>query len=197
MRNVNLYQPEARSGLQSPSRNLLLGLLLTLSAGVLLDSGWQLRQLQQGRQALDEASSQLASHEQALQQAREQAQQPSREDELRQQLVQTEEENRQLDWLARQVSQLRTQHSAGFSPLLDAMAERHVPGLWLDRLYFAEGGQQLRFEGLLGRPELLPAWLESLGRSERLDGRDFAQLQMQRDGQGRLHFVLASHAEEE
>ena len=92
---------------------------------------------------------------------------------------------------------LEAQHRAGFAPLLAGLADRHIQGLWLTRIRMREGGQLLRLEGLAQEQTQVPRYLASLSGSPALQGREFAQLQVQREDSGLLRFILASQVEQE
>ncbi|MNC46860.1 hypothetical protein D3C75_958930 [compost metagenome] len=86
------------------------------------------------------------------------------------------------------------ERSAGFSAPLDALAERHLGGVWLSAIRFEQGGRDLLLEGASQQPDLLPGYLNSLGRSPAFAGRQFARFDLDRDEGGVLRFRLASQA---
>lgn len=192
MRNVNLYQPERRSGLLRPSPLIAFGLLGLLVAGVLLDGAWLLWQQRQLQQAVAVSTEAAAVAEAALTRAEAAFQPVTADDSLQQELQQLRAEHQQLDWLSREALRQRSEHGTGFSGLLEALSQRHLPGLWLDQLAFTRGGQHIELQGVLTRPELMTAWLQSLGNDGRLGGREFARLELLRDEAGSLRFHLAS-----
>ena len=59
------------------------------------------------------------------------------------------------------------------------------------------GGSDMLLRGLSQDQELLPLYLESLGRSKTLQGREFGSFDLQRDDSGLLAFRLASRAAQE
>jgi len=82
--------------------------------------------------------------------------------------------------------------------VLPALADRPPPrGLWLTRIRLQAGGSDMLLRGLSQDQELLPLYLESLGRSKTLQGREFGSFDLQRDDSGLLAFRLASRAAEE
>jgi signal peptidase I len=64
--------------------------------------------------------------------------------------------------------------------------------LWLNGIHLAEGGTQLRLQGRSQNQELLPQYLEALGRSPVFKGREFARLDVQRGADRLLDFDLSS-----
>lgn len=194
LQNLNLYQPpQADSAGRPAPRLLVLGLLAVLLA-ILLDGGWQLwraQQLQttlaQTRQAAEQAEAELASLRQSFRE-------PQADPRLPQQLAALEAGNRQLQQLAAHLQVLLAERSAGFSAPLDALAERHLGGVWLSAIRFEQGGRDLLLEGASQQPDLLPGYLNSLGRSPAFAGRQFARFDLDRDEAGVLRFRLASQA---
>lgn len=192
VQNLNLYQPEQGGGGQrSPLRLLLLGgLLLLLAIGA--DGAWQWWRIQQ-LQAASQASEQAAVQAEAeLASLRQGFREPQADPRLPLQLASLEAGNRQLQQLAAHLQGLLAERSAGFSVPLDALAERHLPGIWLSAIRFEQGGRELLLEGASQQPELLPGYLDSLGRSPAFAGRQFARFDLDRDDAGVLRFRLAS-----
>ncbi len=192
MQNLNLYQPVQPSGAgRSPARLLLLGgLLLLLAIGA--DGGWQWWRIQQ-LQAASQASEQAARQAEAeLASLRQTFREPQADPRLPQRLAELEAGNRQLQQLAAHLQGLLAERSGGFSGALDALAERHLSGVWLSAIRLEQGGRELLLEGASQQPELLPGYLDSLGRSPAFAGRQFARFDLDRDEAGVLRFRLAS-----
>jgi hypothetical protein len=195
LQNINLYQPaQAASDGRPTPRLLLLGAMVLLLA-ILIDGGWHFWRLQQvqdelarARQAADAAEAALASQRQSFRE-------PQADPRLPAQLAAMEAANRQLQRLGEHLQLLIGERSAGFSPALDALAERHLAGLWLGTIRLEQGGRELLLEGASQQPELLPDYLDSLGRSQAFAGREFARFDLDRDEAGVLRFRLASRAD--
>lgn len=195
MQNVNLYQPET-PGRQGPSRRqMLLG--LALLGGLLLAHGlWEGWHGVTTARALEQAE-RLARQAEAELQARQAGfREPQLDPRLVEQLNELEAGNQRLQRLAEHLLALENRHREGFAPLLGGLADRHVPGLWLTRIRLEEGGEHIRLDGLVQEQSLLPHYLASLGGSPALQGRQFAQLQVRREGSGLLRFRLASRIED-
>lgn len=194
LQNLNLYQPPqpARDG--RPSLRLLRLAALALLLAILLDGGWQAWRLQQ-LQAEVERTQQAAAQAQAeLAALRGSFREPQADPRLPGQLAALDAGNRQLQQLAAHLQALLAERSGGFSPILDALSERHLGGVWLSGIRLQDGGRDLLLEGASQQPELLPGYLDSLGRSPALDGRQFARFDLDRDDGGVLRFRLASQA---
>lgn len=194
MQNLNLYQPlqVATDGRPASRRLLLVAVLLLLA--ILLDGGWQLWRLQQLQAELHSAQRAAAQAEAELASQRKDFREPQADPRLPPQLAALEAENRQLQRLGEHLQVLLGERSAGFSPALDALAERHLGGVWLSTIRLEQGGQELLLEGASQQPELLPGYLDSLGRSTAFAGRQFARFDLDRDAAGVLRFRLASRA---
>ncbi len=84
----------------------------------------------------------------------------------------------------------------GYSEYLRAFSRQVVPGLWLTR--FKITATEVSLSGGALSPELLPAYIQNLGREEVMQGKRFSNLQMQpaKEG-GYLEFTLYSTPEEE
>ncbi len=197
MQNINLYQPERRAAGGPRARQLLLGfgLVMVVLAG---QAGWQGWQLHTARERAIEAE-QLADRAEAeLAQVKADFHEPVLDSSLPRQLAEREAENRELRRLADYLKTLDAQRSTGFAALLQGLADRHPPqGLWLTRIRFDDGGNQLALQGLTQDQELLPRYLQSLGQSSAFRGRDFARFDIQRREADLLQFRLASRARQE
>ena len=170
MQNVNLYQRERRQQGGPRPRQLLLGacvLALALASHAAWQ-GWNLKQRASDRQL---AEAQAVSAEAQLAAFKANYREPTLDTRLP---AQREAENRQLQRLATHLRALDGQLRSGFAPVLTALADRHPPrGLWLTRIRLQAGGSDMLLRGLSQDQELLPLYLESLGRSKTLQGREF------------------------
>ena len=194
MQNLNLYQIDPASRVVRPSLRLLgLGGLLLLAL-IFLDGGWNAWQLNQLQARAEQAQRAAVQAEDELAQRRQTFREPQADPQLPRRLAELEAANQQLQQLAEHLQVLLRERSAGFRAPLDALAERHVAGLWLSAIRFEEGGRQLRLEGASQSPELLPDYLASLGRAPAFAGRQFARFDLDRDERGVLRFRLASQA---
>lgn len=192
MQNLNLYQVERprRGGPQRSQMLLGVGLLLALC---LLHAVWQGWQLHQGSQRLARAEAAAAEQETRLGAAKADFVEPQLDSRLPAELAAREADNRQLQRLIAYLQLLSQQQNAGFVAPLQALAEHHPQGrLWLNGIHLAEGGTQLRLQGRSQNQELLPQYLEALGRSPVFKGREFARLDVQRGADRLLDFDLSS-----
>lgn len=197
MQNLNLYQPERRANAGGPRPwQLRAGLLLLLGL-MLVHGAWQGWTLQRQGAAVATAQQQAQTAESELSAARASFREPQLDPGLPQELARFESGNQQLQRLGAHLQVLDQERSQGFVAPLQALAERHPEGLWLTRIALRQGGTAMRLEGLSQDQELLPRYLQSLGRSATFEGRQFAQFNLQRDAAGLLRFSLGSRVEGE
>lgn len=192
IQNINLYQPQrARSDGRPQRWQVLLGVAVLLLAACAdgLWSYWRLQRMQAQAVTAERAA---VEAEAALAEAQRTFREPQPDPRLPQRLAALEASNRQLQQLADHLQQLLRERSGGFSPALDALAERHVAGVWLQQIRFEQGGSELLLEGFGQSPALLPGYLDSLGRAPAFAGRQFARFDLDRDEAGVLRFRLAS-----
>lgn len=69
-------------------------------------------------------------------------------------------------------------NSAGMSPYFAAFAQQALAGVWLTGVSIGGGGNDLQVRGRALAPDLLPAYLRSLSRSEVMRGRQVIALQL-------------------
>lgn len=194
MQNINLYQPPQAAADGRPAPRLLLLAAVALLLAILLDGGWHFWRLQQLQAAVTATQQTAAQAEAELASLRQGFREPQADPRLPPQLAALEADNRQLQRLGEHLQVLLGERSGGFSGALDALAERHLGGIWLSTIRLEQGGRDLLLEGASQQPELLPGYLDSLGRSPAFAGRQFARFDLDRDPLGILRFRLASQA---
>jgi len=192
--NLNLYQPLQAAADGRPPRAALQLAVLALLLAILLDGAWQLWRLQRFEGAASQAEQAAVQAEAELATARQNFRAPQADPQLPQRLADLERENRELLRVADYLRLLQAERSAGFSAALDALAERHLGGVWLSAIRLEQGGRDLLLEGASQQPALLPEYLNSLGHSQAFAGRQFARFDIDRDDGGVLRFRLASQA---
>jgi len=68
---------------------------------------------------------------------------------------------------------------AGYAEYMRAFARQVVPGLWLTGFRIDAEGTRITLNGAVTQPELLPQFIRRLGREPSMQGKTFADLQMQ------------------
>lgn len=71
-------------------------------------------------------------------------------------------------------------NTQGFSGYLEALARRHVEGVWLTGVTISAGGEQLGLTGSTLDAQLVPRYLRQLSAESAFKGREFKTFQMQR-----------------
>lgn len=194
MQNLNLYQVERQRRAGPQKAQLLLGLALLLLV-CLLHAGWQGWQLHQAGQHLAQAEAAAQEQETRLAAAKSSFVEPQLDERLPGELAASEGDNRQLQRLIGYLQALSAQQNAGFVAPLTALAEHHPQGgLWLNGIHLADGGLQLRLQGRSQNQQLLPQYLDALGRSPVFKGREFARLDVERGEDQLLDFDLSSRS---
>jgi Tfp pilus assembly protein PilN len=192
MQNLNLYQVERRRRGGPRQAHMLLGLAL-LALFCLLHAGWQYWQLRDARQQLLLAEAQAGEQESLLATAKAGFVEPQLDPQLPAEVAARQAENGQLQGLLNYLRVLAEQQNTGFVAPLQALAEHHPQGrLWLTGIHLDQGGTQLRLQGRAQSQQLLPGYLDALGRSPVFSGREFARLDVERSEDGLLDFDLSS-----
>jgi hypothetical protein len=74
--------------------------------------------------------------------------------------------------------------AGSFSARLEALARRHLDGLWLSRVFLSAGERQLALVGQTSDPQLVPQYLAALATERALDHTRFDRFSMRRDTSG-------------
>ena len=198
MQQINLYQDDFR-----PRREVLslrqvvagLGALMLVLLAVSAWQGWQNRQLaaevEAQRQALKQSEARLA----ALRKAN-----PPREPDPK--LARTVERLAQRVETKRRVLAVLSGktfgNTEGFVPQLTGLARQRIEGLWLTELRLHAGGTRLDMAGNALKPELVPRYLQRLGKEAVFSGTAFETFRLERPEKGPswVRFVLHSQAGE-
>ncbi|WP_417358467.1 PilN domain-containing protein [Gallaecimonas pentaromativorans] len=92
--------------------------------------------------------------------------------------------------LLARIDELNSLPQQGFSPVLEALAQRSINGLWLDQI--AINGQQLSLSGHATKAPLIPKWVQTFAQEPALAGRQFATVGIDKEQDGTLAFSLKS-----
>ncbi len=74
-------------------------------------------------------------------------------------------------------------NTEGYSEYMRAFARQSVNGLWLTAFDISGDGAQMSLSGAALNPQLVPAYIQRLGRERIMHGKVFATLQMQQPKQ--------------
>lgn len=89
-------------------------------------------------------------------------------------------------------------NTGGFGAHLSGLARQTVEGLWLTRVWLADGGARVALHGNTYSPELMPRYLQKLGSEEAFNGTQFKQVRMylpEDTASRHVAFSLSSEAE--
>lgn len=191
---INLYQPIFRKQRQIFSAATLLQGLGIVAAALLAIYAYGLVQVR----GVESEVVQLEGRERAL------TTQLARIDPTQSQhrRVEVEEELKRLNATLleqqRLIQVLRDQplgNTAGFSGYLAALGRQRTPELWLTQFAINGGTGALELAGRSTRPELVPEYLQRLGREPALSGQRFDELAIERDAStGEAVFSATSEA---
>lgn len=70
--------------------------------------------------------------------------------------------------------------TTGFSARLEALARRHVEGVWIDHMVLSGGSAAMSLGGATLNPDLVPRYLHNLSEEQALAGARFDQLAIER-----------------
>jgi hypothetical protein len=70
--------------------------------------------------------------------------------------------------------------TAGFAPRLEALARRHVDGLWIDHVTLSGTNGSMSLGGATLNPDIVPVYLDSLSRDSVLTGTRFDEFVIER-----------------
>lgn len=103
----------------------------------------------------------------------------------------------QRNYLLEQFDQLIVTHRTGFADQFRALAEIHIPGLWLDGVTVTDK-QQIEIRGITLDAKLVPRYLQSLEKREDLSETTFETVSMSRIDTDKPHiqFVLRNIGED-
>lgn len=185
---VNLYTDEFRpKRLWLTLPQMLLGWLglLVLLLAWWGGSQWQLSQQQQANRQVQQQLLQLKQQSEALDaqiKARQQDAGLTAELAKRRALLTGKQQ------LVSQLSGRASLKSQGMAGLLADLARVGGPDISVQTIRLEQG--RLSLAGQSRSSEAVPAWLDRFKQTQTLAGQGFAELQMQRDDAGRLHFDL-------
>ena len=106
--------------------------------------------------------------------------------------------NATLESQQRLIEELRKQplgRAQGFSGYLAALGRQRTPELWLTALAINGGTEAIELEGRTLRPELVPEYMQRLGREAALAAQRFDRFEIERDAEnGQATFRVTSRA---
>ncbi|ATY82965.1 MSHA biogenesis protein MshI [Aeromonas veronii] len=193
-RQINLYGAEFRPKRQWASLNQMalvwgFALLLILLTGV--GYSWQQQQVSR---ALAQRSAELELKRSEAQRLDAELARHQADPRLQQQLVNKQDELTAKQGLMRQLGSLTLQKSQGYASVMADISRIRSSNLSLQRIEINEG--RINLSGFAGRSQDVPAWVNRFKQTPSLVGKEFDELTLGRDKEGRLTFQLSGIARE-
>lgn len=123
---------------------------------------------------------------------------------LKDELQQWEKKVAESDQLVERLRSGSVGNTSGFSEYLRAFSRQVVPGLWLTSFKVTGDAASIKLSGRVTDPALLPVYIQKLGGESVMQGKSFANLQMESPktevksaAPHYLEFTLYSSAESE
>jgi len=177
---INLYQPifrEERKALAASSVGVGLTLLIAGLTVVSIYAKRRVAELEITVQALrEQTDQQQAQLAQAAELTAKRAQPVDLEARIKQMGMTVGERERALQVLESGAAG----QTAGFAARLEALARRHVAGIWLDGMKLSGTGPSMLLQGATVNPDLVPLYLSSLAADAVLAGTRFDEFVIQR-----------------
>ncbi|HEX6639313.1 MAG TPA: hypothetical protein VF033_16785 [Steroidobacteraceae bacterium] len=187
MQEINLYQPVSkgvRGMLSARSTGIVLGIIGVTLSGLWGFAWWQVDKLRD--------SVQVVRNQQAAQAAMTEAQGPQLDgltDEELEALVQQLSASVQSKSMAADYLVAEARGAlAGFATRLRAFGERHIDGIWLDRLVLGARVESVSVSGSTLSPDYVPRYLRSLAQDPSLKGGQIDEfvIEKPRDEEGKI-----------
>ncbi|MFM5344843.1 PilN domain-containing protein [Aeromonas veronii] len=193
-RQINLYGAEFRAKRQWASLNQMalvwsFALLLILLTGI--GYSWQQQQVSR---ALAQRSAELELKRSEAQRLDAELARHQADPRLQQQLVNKQDELTAKQGLMRQLGSLTLQKSQGYASVMADLSRIRNSNLSLQRIEINEG--RINLSGFAGRSQDVPAWVNRFKQTPSLVGKEFGELTLSRDKEGRLTFQLSGIARE-
>ncbi|HEH9425182.1 TPA: MSHA biogenesis protein MshI [Aeromonas sobria] len=193
-RQINLYGAEFRPKRQWASLNQMMlvwgcALLLILLVGV--GYSWQQQQVSR---ALAQRNVELELKRGEAQRLDAELARHQADPRLQQQLTNQQDELTAKQGLMRQLGSLSLQKSQGYASLMADLSRIRNSNLSLQRIEINEG--RINLSGFAGRSQDVPAWVNRFKQTPSLVGKEFGELTLSRDKEGRLTFQLSGIARE-
>lgn len=170
---INLYQPILIQERTPLSARVVGVALVVVVAGLTAFSVLEARRVDALGRSVEEMRAQQTQQQALLEQAGQLQSNPASVAELEarvRRLQATVDERRRALEVLRSGAAGRT---AGFAERLDALARRHLDGLWLDYLQLSGSDGSMALAGATLNADLVPKYLQSLARDEALSGARF------------------------
>jgi Tfp pilus assembly protein PilN len=190
---INLFQPVFRKQHKVFSATTLaqiVAAVLVLLVAILGHVRWSLASMEQSAEALQQQHHHIRQQIGALEAAYQTPDTEALDAEIAQLMADIDQRNSLLI----QFDQLVVQHHSAFSGQFRALAEQHVPGLWLEGVT-VNGEGQIEIRGITLDAKLVPIYLQHLEKRQGLSETSFETVSMKRIAADKpqIQFVLRNH----
>ena len=177
---INLFQPILREGPKMFGARAALATFGTVLGALVLIWGFGMYKVQNLEKTTQSLREQQVNQEKTLETASTMSAARATPVDLAARVKRTEEEvvarTRALDLLRTGAAGRTT----GFAARLQALARRHVDGVWIDRMALSGSSEAMSIGGATFDPDLVPRYLQSLARDNVLAGARFDELAIER-----------------
>ena len=190
---INLFQPVFRKQRKVFSATTLAQIaaaVLVLLIAILGHVRWTLAGMGRSAEALQQQHDHIRQQIRSLEAAYQTPDTEALDSEIEQLMTDIYQRNSLLV----QFDQLVIQHRSGFAGQFRALAEQHVPGLWLEGVT-VNGNGQIEIRGISLDAKLVPVYLQKLQKQQDLSATPFETVSMNRTAvdKPQIQFVLRNH----
>ena len=190
---INLFQPVFRKQQKVFSATTLAQIavvVLVLLIAILGHVRWTLAGMGRSAEALQQQHDHIRQQIRSLEAAYQTPDTEALDSEIEQLMTDIYQRNSLLV----QFDQLVIQHRSGFAGQFRALAEQHVPGLWLEGVT-VNGNGQIEIRGISLDAKLVPVYLQQLQKQQDLSATPFETVSMNRKAvdKPQIQFVLRNH----
>ncbi len=173
---INLYNPILLQQKKIFSSATMAQSLAVLLLGLLAFYGYARYQVASLQTETERSAKRLENAQARVARLSQQFSPPLKSAELENRIKRVEAELASLAQAQQAMQQSGLLDSKGFSPYFKALARQVVDGLWLTQ--FSVAGGEMRISGRSLKPELVPDYIQRLGREQAMHGRQFSMLEM-------------------
>jgi len=76
--------------------------------------------------------------------------------------------------------------SLGFSHYMNGLSDQVVRGVWLTSFEISGGGENINLNGLVDKPEKVPAFIQKLGQEPAFEGKEFDTFKLSQDSESEV-----------
>ncbi|MEN8763151.1 MAG: PilN domain-containing protein [Thiogranum sp.] len=190
---INLFQPVFRKQQKVFSATTLAqiaAVVLVLLIAILGHVRWTLASMGRSAEALQQQHDHIRKQIGALEASYQTPDTKTLDTEIEQLMANIDQRNK----LLMQFGQLMIQHRSGFAEKFKALAEQHIPGLWLEGIA-VDGDGLIEIRGISLDAKLVPVYLQHLQKQQHLSGTPFETVSMERTAEDKpqIQFVLRNH----